>query len=128
MEEAIIKIILDEAFHVHMKIGPGMLENVYKTCLAYRLQKRGLLFETEKAVPVFFEEVKMDCGYRADILVEKLVVVETKSIEGIGPLEVAQVLTYLRFLGLRYGLILNFDVLLLKNGIKRVLNGFGVPH
>ena len=128
MEEAIIKIILDEAFHVHKKIGPGMLENVYKTCLAYRLQKRGLLFETEKAVPVFFEEVKMDCGYRADILVEKLVVVETKSIEGIGPLEVAQVLTYLRFLGLRYGLILNFDVLLLKNGIKRVLNGFGVPH
>ena len=128
MEEAIIKIILDEAFHVHKKIGPGMLENVYKTCLAYRLQKRGLLFETEKAVPVFFEEVKMDCGYRADILVEKLVVVETKSIEGIGPLEVAQVLTYLRFLGLRYGLILNFDVLLLKDGIKRVLNGFGVPN
>ena len=127
MEEAIIKIILDEAFHVHKKIGPGMLENVYKTCLAYRLQKRGLLFETEKAVPVFFEEVKMDCGYRADILVEKLVVVETKSIEGIGPLEVAQVLTYLRFLGLRYGLILNFDVLMLKDGIKRMLNGFGVP-
>ncbi len=67
----------------------------------------------------------MDCGYRADILVEDRVVIETKSIEGIGPLEVAQVLTYLRFLGLRYGLILNFDLLLLKNGIKRVLNGFG---
>ena len=127
MEEAIIKIILDEAFHVHKKIGPGMLENVYKTCLAYRLRKRGLLLEIEKAVPVFFEEVKMDCGYRADILVEKLVVVETKSIDGISPLEIAQVLTYLRFLGLRYGLILNFDVLLLKDGIRRVLNGFGVP-
>jgi GxxExxY protein len=124
-EEAIIKIVLDEAFHVHKKIGPGMLESVYKTCLAYRLQKRGLLLETEKAVPVFFEEVKMDCGYRADILVEKQVVVETKSIEGIGPLQVAQVLTYLRFLGLRYGLILNFDVLLLKDGIRRVLNGYG---
>ena len=105
-----------------------MLENVYKTCLAYRLQKRGLLLEIEKAVPVFFEEVKMDCGYRADILVEKLVVVETKSIDGISPLEVAQVLTYLRFLRLRYGLILNFDVLLLKDGIKRVLNGFGAPN
>ena len=124
-EEAIIKIVLDEAFHVHKKIGPGMLENVYKTCLAYRLQKRGLLLETEKPVPVFFEEVKMNCGYRADILVEKQVIVETKSIEGIGPLQVAQVLTYLRFLGLRYGLILNFDVLLLKDGIRRVLNGFG---
>ncbi|HEX6225755.1 MAG TPA: GxxExxY protein [Chryseolinea sp.] len=125
-EEAIIKIILDEAFNVHKKIGPGMLESVYKTCLAYRLKKRGLIFETEKPVPVFFEEVRMDCGYRADILVEKRVIVETKSIEGIGPLQVAQVLTYLRFLGLRYGLILNFDVLLLKDGIRRVLNGYGV--
>ena len=124
-EEAIIKIVLDEAFHVHKKIGPGMLESVYKTCLAYRLQKRGLLLETEKPVLVFFEEVKMNCGYRADILVEKQVIVETKSIEGIGPLQVAQVLTYLRFLGLRYGLILNFDVLLLKDGIRRVLNGYG---
>ena len=127
-EEAIIKVILDEAFRVHKGIGPGMLENVYKTCLAYRLQKRGLRLETERAVPVFFEEVKMDCGYRADILVENRVIIETKSIEGIGPLQVAQVLTYLRFLGLRYGLILNFDVLLLKNGIKRVLNGFGIPN
>ena len=124
-EEAIIKIVLDEAFYVHRRIGPGMLESVYKTCLAYRLQKRGLLLETEKPVPVFFEEVKMNCGYRADILVEKQVIVETKSIEGIGPLQVAQVLTYLRFLGLRYGLILNFDVLLLKDGIRRVLNGYG---
>ena len=124
-EEAIIKIVLDEAFYVHKRIGPGMLESVYKTCLAYRLQKRGLLLETEKPVPVFFEEVKMNCGYRADILVEKQVIVETKSIEGIGPLQVAQVLTYLRFLGLRYGLILNFDVLLLKDGIRRVLNGYG---
>ena len=124
-EEAIIKIVLDEAFHVHKKIGPGLLESVYKTCIAYRLQKRGLLLETEKPVPVFFEEVKMDCGYRADILVEKKVIVETKSIEGIGPLQVAQVLTYLRFLRLRYGLILNFDVLLLKDGIRRVLNGYG---
>ena len=123
-KQAIIKIVLDEAFHVH-KIGPGMLESVYKTCLAYRLQKRGLLLETEKPVPVFFEEVKMNCGYRADILVEKQIIVETKSIEDIGPLQVAQVLTYLRFLGLRYGLILNFDVLLLKDGIRRVLNGYG---
>jgi GxxExxY protein len=84
-EEAVIKIVLDEAFHVHKRIGPGMLESVYKTCLTYRSQKRGLLLETEKPVPVFFEEVKMDCGYRADILVEKQVIVETKFIEGIGP-------------------------------------------
>lgn len=125
-EEAIIKIILDEAFHIHKKIGPGMLESVYKTCLAYRLKARNLHVETEKAVPVFFEEVKMDCGYRADIVVEKLVVVETKSIEAIGRLHVAQALTYLRFLTLRYGLILNFNVAMLRDGgIRRVLNGFG---
>ena len=124
-EEEIITIVLDEAFHIQKQIGPGMLENVYKTFLAYRLSKRGLHIEIEKAVPVFFEEVKMDCGYRADILVENRVVVETKSMVGIGPLQVAQVLTYLRFLGLRYGLILNFDVLLMKDGIKRVLNGYG---
>ena len=123
-EEAIIKVVLDEAFHVHKRIGPGMLESVYKNCLAYRLQKRGLLLEMEKPVPVFFEEVKMDCGYRADILVEKKVIIETKCIEGLGPLHLAQILTYLRFLELRYGLILNFNVLLLKDGIRRVMNGY----
>jgi len=103
-----------------------LLENVYTTCLAYRLQKRGLYVETERTVPVFFEHIKMDCGYRADIVVEKLVIVDTKVIECIGPLQIAQLLTYLRFLHLRYGLILNFKVLFLKEGIKRVLNGFGI--
>lgn len=124
-EEEIIKVILDEAFSIHKQIGPGMLESVYKTCLAYRLSKRGLRLETEKAAPVFLEEVKMECGYRADIVVEKCVVLEIKSIDAIGPLQVAQVLTYLRFLQLRYGLILNFGALFLKQGIKQVLNGYG---
>jgi GxxExxY protein len=123
-EDEIITTILDEAFYIHKTIGPGMLENVYKTCLAYRLQKRGLSVELEKSVPVFFEEVRMNCGYRADIVVEKKVIVDTKTIEGIGPLQIAQVLTYLQFLNLRYGLILNFNVLLLKDGIKRVLRGY----
>jgi GxxExxY protein len=77
-EEAIIKAILDEAFYIHSHVGPGLLENVYKTCLAYRLRKRGFSVEIEKPVPVFFEEVRMDCGYRADIVVEGKVVVETK--------------------------------------------------
>ena len=97
-EEEIIKIILDEGFYVHKSIGPGMLENVYKTCLAYRLIKRGLVVETEKAIPVIFDEIKMECGYRADIVVESRVVIDTKSIDAIGPLQLAQVLTYLRFL------------------------------
>ena len=124
MQEQLIKVILDEAFYIHKTIGPGMLETVYKNCLAYRLRKRGVFIELEKSIPVIFEEVKMDCGYRADIVAENSIVVDTKSIEAIGPLQIAQVLTYLRFLKMRYGLILNFNTILMKDGIKRVLNGF----
>ena len=123
-EETVIKIILDEAFYVHKSIGPGMLEKVYQTCLSYRLRMRGLFVEEEKPVPVFFEEIKMDCGYRADIVVENAIIVETKSIEGIADIHIAQVLTYLRFHNLRYGLILNFNTVLLKNGIRRVIRGY----
>lgn len=123
-EEEIIKIILDEAFYIHKTIGPGMLENVYKTCLAYRLRQRGLFVETEKPVPVIFEEVRMDCGYRADLVVERKVIADTKTIDAIGDIQISQLLTYLRFLKLRHGVILNFKTVLLKNGIKRVLNGF----
>jgi len=123
-QEEIIKAILDEAFYIHKSIGPGMLENVYKTCLAYRLRQKGLYVETEKPVAVVFEEIKMECGYRADIVVEKSVVIETKNIDAIAPLHVAQLLTYLRFLNMRFGLILNFNSVLLKDGIKRVINGF----
>jgi GxxExxY protein len=122
--EDIIKIILEEGLYIHRTIGPGMLENVYKTCLCYRLRKRGLFVEMEKAIPVVFEEVKMECGYRSDLVVEKKVVIDTKTIDAIGDLQIAQVLTYLRFLNLRHGLILNFKNVLFKNGIKRVLNGF----
>jgi len=123
-DEELASIIIEEAIHVHKSIGPGMLEKVYKTCLAYRLMKRGLLVEIEKPVPVFFEEIRMDCGYRADIVVEKRVIIDTKSIDAIGEVQVAQLLTYLRFLKLRYGLILNFKVAMMKNGIRRVLNGY----
>ena len=122
--EEIIRIILEEAIYIHKTIGPGMLENVYKNCLAYRLRKRGLSIETEKPVPVIFEGVKMECGYRADLVIDKSVIVDTKTIEAIGPIQVAQILTHLRFLKLRYGVILNFHTLLMKDGIKRVLNGY----
>jgi GxxExxY protein len=117
-EEEIIKIILTEAFYVHTSIGPGMLENVYQTCLAYRLRSKGLYVETEKPIPVIFEQIKMECGYRADIVVEKKIVIETKSIEAISPLHVAQVLTHLRFLNLRYGLLLNFNTVHLKKALN----------
>jgi GxxExxY protein len=123
-QEEIIKTILDDAFYIHRTIGPGMLEAVYKNCLAYRLRKRGLHIETEKPVPVIFEEVKMECGYRADIVAEQSVVVDTKNIDAIGPIQIAQLLTYLRFLNMRYGVILNFNTILMKDGIRRVLNGF----
>ena len=123
-QEEIITLVLDEAFYIHKSIGPGLLENVYKNCLAYRLRQRGLFVETEKPIPVIFEGTKMECGYRADIVIERTILVDTKSIEAIGPLQIAQVLTYLRFLNIKYGLILNFNTQLMKNGIKRVLNGF----
>jgi len=122
--EEIIKIILDEAFYIHRTIGPGMLESVYVTCLAYRLRKRGLFVETEIPVPVVFEEVKLDKGYRADLVVEKKVIVDGKNVEAIADIHISQLLTYLRFLNIRHGLILNFRTVLLKNGIRRVLNGF----
>ena len=124
MAQDIIKIILDEAFYIHTTIGPGMLETVYKNCLAHRLRKRGLFIEVERPIPVVFEEVRVECGYRADIVAERWVVVNTKSIDAIDPLQIAQVLTYLRFLNMRYGLILNFNTILMKDGIKRVINGF----
>jgi len=123
-QEEVIKLILDEAIYIHKSVGPGMLENVYKNCLVYRLRKRGLFIEVEKPIPVFFENIRMECGYRADIVAENSVVVDTKSIDVICPLQIAQVLTYLRFLNMRYGLILNFNTILMKEGIKRVLNGF----
>jgi GxxExxY protein len=123
-EEEIMKAILDEAIYLHKSLGPGLLEKVYSTCLSYLLRKKGFYVETEKPIPIVYKEVRMECGYRADLVVENTVVVETKSLDGILPVHVSQVLTHLRFLDLRYGLLLNFNTVYLKDGIKRVLNGF----
>src|SRR5688572_33175164 len=120
-EEEIIKQILDESFYLHKSVGPGLLEKVHRTCLAYLLRKKGLYVETEKPIPVIYKDVTIECGYRADLVVEHKIVVETKNIECIGPIHVSQVLTHLRFLDLRYGLLLNFNTVYLKDGIKRVL-------
>lgn len=118
-----MKIVVNESVGIHKQIGPGLLENVYETCLAFRLEKCGLYVQVEKPVPVFFDDVKMECGYRVDIFV-KNVVIEVKSIAAICDIDVAQMLTYLRFLNCRFGLILNFNTMLMKNGIKRVVNGY----
>ena len=121
-ENEISKIIVEEAIHIHRSIGPGMLESAYVHCLAYRLDLRHLEVRTEVPVPLIFEEVKLECGYRSDLVVEDKVVIEVKSIEAIAPIHLAQTLTYLRFLNLKLGLVLNFNSVLMKDGIRRVVN------
>ena len=111
--------IIGCAIKVHKLIGPGLLESAYEVCLVYELQKIGLSVERQKPVPVVYEEIKLDCGYRIDILVESTVVIELKTIDAFNPVHEAQVLTYMKFAKKRIGLRINFKVKLLKTGIKR---------
>jgi len=113
--------ILKAAFTVHSALGPGLLESSYKECLAYELMKSGLYVEREKPMPLIYQEVKLDIGYRLDLLVERKVVVEIKVAEAFTDVHLAQVLTYLRLSNCKIGLLLNFKVASLKNGIKRVV-------
>jgi len=113
--------ILDSAYKVHTALGPGLLESTYKTCLVYELRKKGLKVEVEKPLPLIYEEVLMECGYRIDILVEEAVVIELKNVEAFADVHTAQVLTYLKLSGKKVGLLLNFYTKSLKNGIKRVI-------
>ena len=115
-------IIIEESINIRKSIGPGLLESVYEEILCYRLVKRALFVERQKPIPVFFEEVRMDIGFRADLIVEQGVVVEIKSIETIAPVHPKVLLTYLRLSDKRVGLIINFNEVVLKNGIKRVVN------
>lgn len=121
-ENEISRIIIAESIHIHKSIGPGMLESAYVHCLAFRLTKRGLRVRSEVAVPLVFEEVRLECGYRADLVIEDSVVVEIKSVESIAPIHIAQTLTYLRFLHLKLAILLNFNSVLMKDGIRRVVN------
>lgn len=113
--------ILDSAYKVHTKLGPGLLESAYQACLVYELKKKGLEVEVEKALPLVYEEVRLDCGYRIDVIVENKVIVELKSVEAFTDVHIAQILTYLRLADKKVGLLLNFNVKSLKNGIKRVI-------
>ena len=121
-ENEISTLLIEEALHIHRSIGPGMLESAYVHCLNYRLIKRGLNVRTQVPVPLIFEEVKLECGYRADLVIENKVVIEVKCVEAIASIHQAQTLTYLRFLNLKLGIILNFNTVLIKDGIKRVVN------
>ena len=111
--------IIGYAYKVHSALGPGLLESAYEACLAYELRKLDYKVETQKALPVVYEEVKLDAGYRIDILVENKVLLELKSIEAINDIHIAQILTYLKLSGVKTGLLINFNVKDLKLGIKR---------
>ena len=121
-ENEISKIVIGLAIEVHKALGPGLLEHTYKECLFYKINKFGFFVEKEKAMPVIFEDVKLDCGYRVDLLVEGKMIIELKSVESLSVIHLAQTLTYLKLGDYKLGLLINFNEVLLKNGIRRVVN------
>ena len=122
-ENEIAKIVVDAAYQVHTRLGPGLLETVYEVVLAYELKKRGLQVERQTAVPIVYDEIKFDEGFRADLIVEGKVVLELKSVEAVARVHKKQLLTYLRLMDKRLGLLINFGEELIKDGISRVVNG-----
>ena len=117
--DKITETIIGCAIEVHKALGPGLLETAYEECLSFELKNAGLEIVRQQPVPVVYKEIKLECGYRIDLLVEKTVVVELKSVEVFNPVHEAQILTYMKFAGKPIGLLINFNVTLLKNGIKR---------
>jgi len=109
---------------VHRHLGPGLLESAYEECLAYEMTKAGIFFERQKSMPIIYDELKLETGYRVDLFVESRVIVELKAVEALNNVHFAQVMTYLRLANCRFGLLINFNVSLLKDGIKRVVNGY----
>lgn len=122
-ENEIASIIIGCGIEVHSALGPGLLENAYQECLFYKLTKEGFYVEKEKPMPLIFEDVQLECGYRIDLLVENKVVIELKSVEALNDVHLAQTLTYLKLGNYKLGLLMNFNVSLLKKGIRRVVNG-----
>lgn len=132
MEEAqrlneISKGIIGAAIDVHKVLGPGLLESAYEACLQFELQERGWQVDRQKELPVLYKGIRVDCGYRLDLLVENAVIVELKAVEKLAPIHEAQLLSYLRLSGCRLGLLLNFNVQYLRQGIKRVVHLFPQP-
>ena len=123
-DNKIAERIIGCAINVHRALGPGLWESAYQECLFYELKKAGLLVEKEKALPLVYEEVKLDCGYRIDLLAERQIVVEIKSVEALNDVHTAQVLTYLKLSKCKIGLLINFNVTQLTNGIKRLYNKY----
>jgi GxxExxY protein len=121
-ENELSRIIVDAAFKIHTTLGPGLLESVYESILAYELENRGLIVVRQQAIPVVYETVKLDIGFRADMIINGKVVIEVKSAEAIAPVHAKQLRTYLRLMDLKLGLLINFNVNLIKEGITRVVN------
>jgi GxxExxY protein len=122
-ENEIATIIVDAAYKVHITLGPGLLESVYEATLEYELKKRGLMVSRQQVLPVVYESVMLDDGFRTDLIVEEKVIVELKSVEEVAPVHKKQLLTYLRLADKRLGLLINFGDALIKRGISRVVNG-----
>lgn len=114
--------VIDSAIYVHRCLGPGLLESAYQRCLAHHLRKRGFRIEEEVPLDLSFDELKVSGAYKIDMIVENAVLLELKAVENLGAIHIAQAITYLKFSGLRTGLILNFNSILLRNGLKRVFN------
>ncbi|MFO7723578.1 MAG: GxxExxY protein [Bacteroidales bacterium] len=121
-ENEVSKEIVEAAYKVHTTLGPGLLESVYEEIMYYELTKSGLYVERQKGIPVFWDNLKMDLGFRADLIVEKKVIIEIKSLEHVLPVHPKQLLTYLKITGLKLGLLINFNEKLIKDGIKRIVN------
>ncbi len=122
-EEEIGKLVIDSAMKVHSALGPGLLESAYRACLAHELELRGLDVSQEKPLPVLYEGAEISVGYRIDLLLNQKVIVELKAVEKLLPIHTAQLLSYLKLSGCKLGFLINFNVLHLKDGIKRVVNG-----
>ncbi len=119
--EELTEKIIGLAINVHKELGPGLLENTYKQCLAYELQKANLNFQLEVNCPIIYKKIKISCGFRIDILVEDKIIIELKSVDKIIPIHEAQLLTYMKLLNKRVGLIINFNEQLLRDGVKRMV-------
>jgi len=122
-ENEISKIVINLALKVHKSLGPGLLESVYQSALAYELHQAGLSLVVEKDIPVRYENIQFEKGFRADIIVENMVLIEIKSVKKLEDIHFKQTLTYLKLTGIKLGLVINFNEVLLKNGLKRIING-----
>jgi GxxExxY protein len=121
-ENELSKIVFDSALKVHIALGPGLLESAYEECLYYELRKQNLTVEKQKPLPLIYHEVQMEVGYRVDILVENKLIIEVKAVDTLNDSHLAQLLTYLKLSNCKLGMLINFNVTMIKNGIKRVVN------